>query len=80
MTRYYFHATDGYAAVFDTAGRGLADETFEHAAALAAMRIRHRFGTLADLSDWSIVVQDDCGEQIDVLPFDGLPAVIRQAA
>jgi hypothetical protein len=72
MMRYYFHATDGFTAVFDRRGGRLSRRGFEEVAAEVAADVRLRFGALADLSDWLVVVQDDCGEQIATLPFRDL--------
>lgn len=77
MPRYHFHATDGYSAVFDRVGQRLDATDMEIAAAEAAEGARQRFGLLADLRDWLIVVTDDESFQIAVYGFGELSEVVR---
>jgi hypothetical protein len=78
MVRYHFHATDGYAAVFDTHGLQLDREDVEDAAGYAAHYVRRHFGGGADLSDWIIAVHDEVGDAIVTLPFVDLPEIVTQ--
>ena len=73
MTRYYFHATDGYAAVIDRSGSRIEGLEFEEAAAIVAEGVRRHFGALADLTDWLIVVQADNGDEVATCAFADLP-------
>lgn len=73
MTRYYFHATDGYAVVIDRSGCRIVDREFEEVAAMVAEGVRRHFGALADLSDWLIVVQADNGDEVATCAFADLP-------
>jgi hypothetical protein len=69
MARYFFHATDGYAAAIDVTGRRLWSRDLEDVAAEVAHELRVRFGALADLSEWLMVVNDERGETIEIFEF-----------
>ena len=75
VTRYYFHATDGYTAVFDRTGWRLLGLEFEEVAAVVAQGVRRRFGALADLTDWLIVVQADNGDEVATYGLEELSTV-----
>jgi hypothetical protein len=75
MTRYFFHATDGYSVVLDRAGRHLFGRDLDAVCADVAAEVRARFGSLADLSDWVIAVHDDLGEGVATISFADLAAV-----
>lgn len=74
MARYFFHATDGYDAAIDASGRRLWARDLEDVAADVAGELRARFGALADLSEWLVVVHDERGEIVETLDFAHLEA------
>lgn len=73
MCRYYFHATDGYSFLLDPSGRRIESREVIEVAGEAADAVRRRCGSLADLTDWLVVVQNEMQEQVAVIPFAELP-------
>ena len=83
MPRHYFHCTDGRDLVLDTRGvalRGSATALQVACARHAADVLQAATPGLEDWSGWQVCVVDEAGFQVAVVPFEGEPVILAEAA
>jgi hypothetical protein len=70
MARYYLHCTDGVDFVLDRVGHEIdAESDLMWFASRTADRLMGELPDYDDWTSWLVVVQDERGSQIEVLPF-----------